>query len=262
MKPYNGGKAGAGTYQHIINHIPPHSTFVSLFAGHCGVFRNIRRAAVSILNDNNPAVIDTWKKTLKTTNVIVTEDFAQSNILFNPELDLPARPIVILRNNDYGALLQRLNPSYDTFIYCDPPYPFSTRGSQARLYMDNWETDEEHLIFLRQIRAAKFNCMVSCYANEMYDNALIDRSGWNYYKFKSTTRNGLREETIYFNYPPPQILHDFQYLGRDYRERENIKRKTRRALDKMQRLPPKERTAILSAIVNEYKEATQKLITV
>jgi DNA adenine methylase len=43
-------------------------------------------------------------------------------------------------------------------------------------------------------------------------------------------------------------LHDYRYLGDDFRERERIKRKTKRWTAKLQSMPILERQALLSAI--------------
>ena len=50
------------------------------------------------------------------------------------------------------------------------------------------------------------------------------------------------------NYPPPQELHDYSFLGADYRERERIKHKIKRWTDRLKSLPPLERAAILEAL--------------
>lgn len=62
------------------------------------------------------------------------------------------------------------------------------------------------------------------------------------------------------NYPAPSILHDFRYLGKNYRERENIKEKTKRHILRLKRMPANERSAIISAIIQEYKETAETLI--
>ena len=252
MNSYNGGKSGAGTYQQIINKIPPHSTFVSLFAGHCGIFRNIRRAPLSILNDNNPRVIQTWEKYLPRFNYDVKKQFLQGELFESSE-----RPTVLLNCCDYSAIIRELHHNSDTFIFCDPPYPFDTRRSQQKLYLDDWETSERHEVFLKTILPLRSLVMVCSYSNDLYNDLLKD---WHRHSFMSTTRRGLREETIYFNYEPPTLLHDFRYLGNNYRERENIKRKTKRALAKFDRLPELERAAILSAITAQYKPTITKII--
>jgi hypothetical protein len=50
------------------------------------------------------------------------------------------------------------------------------------------------------------------------------------------------------NYPTPVALHDYRYLGDNFRERERIKRKANRWVAKLQNMPVLERQALLSAI--------------
>jgi len=64
----------------------------------------------------------------------------------------------------------------------------------------------------------------------------------------------------YFNYPPPEILHDVQYLGKNRRQRQDIKRQVERWRNKLQAMTPNKRAAILSDIVNNFRDTTQKII--
>ena len=50
------------------------------------------------------------------------------------------------------------------------------------------------------------------------------------------------------NYPEPFELHDYSYLGENFRERERIKRKKDRWRLKLQSMPALERFAILSVL--------------
>jgi site-specific DNA-adenine methylase len=255
MKSYNGGKSGSGTYQQIINHIPPHSIYVAPFAGHDGIFRNIRRATISILNDIDIDIANWWKAQ-KIKNCIMVEDFMQGNLF-----ERPTRPVVIIRNNDYAYILKKFGNNPDAFIYCDPPYPMETRKDKRRIYKYDWKYQTHHEHFLELINSeCKANLMVSSYPNQLYNTWL---STWHTHRFYSTIRGGRRvEEIIYMNYPPPTILHDFRYLGKDYRERENIKNKVNRHTERLNRLPQHERTAILSSFIQQYKDTVEKLIAI
>ena len=46
------------------------------------------------------------------------------------------------------------------------------------------------------------------------------------------------------NYPEPNVLHDYRFLGKDYRQRERIKRKATRWVSRLNSLPRLERLAI------------------
>jgi site-specific DNA-adenine methylase len=255
MQTYNGGKSGSGTYQQIINHIPPHNIYIEPFAGHIGIFRKIRRSSISILNDTDPEVFSSIVDycCLQRKEFDHYHDFFQGSLL-----DKPTKPIVILRNNDYSVIMDRFKENADAFIYCDPPYPMHKRISQQKLYRFDWEREDQHADFLKLASNCKCAVMISSYPNDQYNAAL---KGWHTHKFYSTIRGGRRaEEIIYMNYPPPVILHDFQYLGKNYRERDNLKRKVKRNLDKLNRLPANERTAIISSIIQIYKETVETLV--
>ena len=255
MKNYNGGKSGNGTYQTIINHIPPHNIYVEPFAGHCGIFRKIRRAPLSILNDIDAQVIYDIKLYLEAIedNCKVEINFMQGNLF-----EKPAKPVVILRNNDYSVIIDRLKDNPDAFIYCDPPYPMNKRISQSKLYKYDWEREEKHVEFLNKIVTSKAAVMISSYPNDLYNYVL---SGWSKHEFYSTIHGGRKAlEVIYMNYPKPVVLHDFQYLGANYRKREWLKNKVKRQLKKLNNLPEIERTAILSAIHNQFKDTIETLI--
>ena len=50
------------------------------------------------------------------------------------------------------------------------------------------------------------------------------------------------------SYPTPIALHDYQYLGEDFRERERIKRKIGRWQGKLKKMSRLERQALLCAL--------------
>ena len=254
MTPYNGGKSGSGTYQQIINHIPPHNIYVEPFVGHGGIFRKIRRAPISVLNDIDVIVIDEWLGYLeKNKSIDYVLNYMQGNLF-----EKPVKPVVILRTADYSVIIDRFKDNADAFLYCDPPYPLHKRLSQAKLYKFDWEREEQHADFLTMARNCKCAVMISSYPNDQYDEILKD---WTQHLFYSTIRGGRKaQEVIYMNYPPPVFLHDFQYLGTNYRTRHWIKNKVKRQLSKLNAMKPVERTAILSAIINQFKETTETLI--
>lgn len=55
-------------------------------------------------------------------------------------------------------------------------------------------------------------------------------------------------EWLWMNYPRPVKLHDYRYLGDDFRERERIKRKKARWIDRLARMDILERQAMLAAL--------------
>ncbi|MFD2581524.1 hypothetical protein ACFSR6_03420 [Pedobacter vanadiisoli] len=230
---YNGGKAGNGTYQQIINHIPKCDIFIDAMVGNGGIFYNLALPALTHINDIDPAVIAQHDVTRSAT-------------------------IVIKSNVDYRSLIVKYNGNTGIVVgYFDPPYLFEVRKSKKPLYKHEW-TKQDHIVFLAAARTADFNVVISHYPCELYDEAL---KGWHTHDFQSMTRNGLRTERIYMNYPPPVILQDFRYIGKDYRERQRIKRKIERHINRLEAMPVDERTAILSSITVKYSATAAKFIT-
>lgn len=230
MDTYFGGKGGSGTYQQIINIIPPHDCLVIPFVGNCGIARNIKSAHKTIINDIDPQIVLLWMKFIK-DNYPPEGDFIVANEKALAFLDSP----VVL-------------DSLETVIYLDPPYPMDSRKSNHKY---NFEmTDNDHLELLEAIKHFKnARVLISTYDNPIYANAL---KGWSKISFTSQTRNGVATETVYFNYEMPDKLHDYQYFGKDYRKREQYKLKRGRLLEKLDKMPQIERNFYLEALREVY----------
>ena len=88
--------------------------------------------------------------------------------------------------------------------------------------------------------------MVSGYDSVLYRRLL---RGWHRESYQVTTRGGTtRTEHIWCNFPAPHELHDYRYLGENFRERQRIKRQRERVLTKFGAMPALERKALLSAL--------------
>ena len=88
--------------------------------------------------------------------------------------------------------------------------------------------------------------MVSGYDSALYRASLRD---WNALQYQAMTRGGSQAtEWVWFNFPPPVALHDYRYLGKNFRERERIKRKKTRWTARLERMPVLERQSLLAAI--------------
>ena len=85
--------------------------------------------------------------------------------------------------------------------------------------------------------------IVSGYWSELYATEL---AGWHTTTFRAMTRGGKpRTEWLWYNFEPPAELHDYRYLGSGFRERERIKRKKKRWVSRLERMPELERQALL-----------------
>ena len=88
--------------------------------------------------------------------------------------------------------------------------------------------------------------MISGYWSELYADLL---TGWRAVGFLTRDRAGnWREERVWMNYPEPVALHDYRFLGDDFRERERIRRKRLRWRRRLARMDVLERRAILAEI--------------
>lgn len=220
MSSYDGGKGGMGVWQWIINQMPVHDIYVEAFLGNGAVLRHKRPAASSIGIELNPAV--------------VAERWTGHGL-----------PGCIVVCADALSFLDR-DWSLDTFIYLDPPYLMETRSSQRQLYEFELAEREQHLALLDLIK--RLNCMVaiSGYYSPLYAEQL---PGWRTSTFWTVNRAGKRvQEWLWMNYPTPLALHDYRFLGRDFRERERIKRKKARWTARLRTMPALERYALLDAL--------------
>lgn len=227
---YPGGKDGAGTYQTIINQIPPHRVYLEPFLGGGAVFRRLARAPVSIGLDLDPEVSSRHKATLADVGSLVA---------------LPkGRWVGVGCALDF---LERVAPRLDRncFVYLDPPYLASVRKRQAPIYRYEFAEVEQHERLLAVVQSLRANVALSGYWSRLYDREL---SGWRRLDFESSTRAGLATESLWCNYPEPKELHDYRFLGTDRTDRQRIKRKKERFIGKLQRTPARERYAILAAL--------------
>lgn len=219
MKKYDGGKNGAGVFQNIINQIPPHSLYVEPFLGSGAILRYKRPADSTIGIDIDPRIVRAWTGR-----------------------EIPGLAIML---GDGLRFLERTTFPPSTFVYCDPPYPFSVRSCKLPMYRNEF-TDEQHKRLLFTVRHLPCRVAISSYHSALYDQALHD---WRHIEIKTIKRNGKpATEVVWFNYPEPSRLHDYRYLGNNYRERERIKLKIRRWIKNISRLPILEQQAIIDSI--------------
>lgn len=216
---YPGGKNGSGTYQKIINQIPPHRFYIEPFLGGGAILRLKLPADITIGVDADPAVIANWS-----------------------DYDLPGSTFICADAIDY---LASIDIPIDAFIYLDPPYLMSTRSCKRQMYRYEL-SDKDHDRLLDVINGLPGNIAISGYPGDKYNKAL---SHWRLITFQSMTRSGKSAtECLWMNYQEPFELHDYRYLGEDFRERERIKRKQARWNNRLTRMPAIERYAMLAVI--------------
>jgi site-specific DNA-adenine methylase len=225
---YPGGKNTS--YQKIINRIPPHKTYIEAFTGSGAVGFYKLPAEQNIFLDINEAVLlETKARFLAAASLNVAM--------------LPGNYHFYCLDALYYLAETKLKKS--TFVYVDPPYLMHTRKQQRPLY-DFEMTDSQHEDLLKLLLGLDCYVMISGYWSEMYADTLRD---WHTFSFQSMTRGGsMATEWLWMNYPEPVRLHDYRYLGEDFRQRERIKRKRQRWAAKLAGLDVLEQRAILWAM--------------
>ncbi|SRR6266404_4845567 len=134
----------------------------------------------------------------------------------------------------------------DEFVYADPPYLETVRRSRRQIYRHEIQTEEEHAAILDVLIALPCAVMISGYWSDFYGRRL---AAWRTLRFQATTRGGKQAaECLWMNYPEPMELHDYSYLGRNNRERQDLKRMTERWQRKIEAMPRLRRLALLRAL--------------
>ena len=228
---YPGGKNGAGIYQRIINHMPPHETYIEAFLGSGAVMRNKRAAARNIGLDRSLEALDLCREKAGRLG-------SEYHLLDGDALKLLPTLKTMMAESVFID-------QPDTLVYADPPYMMDTRKG-GELY-DFEMTDSDHERLLDILTGARCMVMISGYRSPLYDDRLNHFTRVDY---QANTRRGLVAESLWMNFRPPAALHDYNHLGGDYRERERIKRKKARWAAKIARMDRLERLAIMDALVN------------
>lgn len=221
---YPGGKAAAGVYQRIINLMPPHSLYIEPFLGGGAIMKLKKAAGRSIGIEIDPLAAGLLRGSLT------------------------PRPDLTIITGDGLAWLYEHGPRLpaDALVYCDPPYLLETRRSGPLYRCEMTTAQHEHLLAL--ITRLPCQVMISGYWSQLYAEALQE---WPALSFEAMTRGGTTAtEWLWCNFLPPHSLHDYQYLGRDFRERERIKRKTQRWKARLLKMPALERQALVTALAD------------
>lgn len=272
---YFGGKAGAGVYQRLINQIPPHDCYCEPFLGDGAVLRHLRPARRMVGIDRDPATLERWagaalpglelyrcdgiewlRHEFGCYRITVSGDRASRDPASHDRKFLvcaaTAADSECSDSRSTAAALcgcGRIQPHNQAsgpsgplwFVYCDPPYPWSTRGLTRYRYE---MSPDDHQRLLDTIVRLPALVMISSYVTDQYAVALKD---WRSFTFMATTRSGQRrEETVWCNYPEPVALHDYRYLGKNKRQRERIRRRQRNYSAALDRMEPLERQAMMA----------------
>jgi site-specific DNA-adenine methylase len=213
---YPGNKGVNPLLPNIINLIPPHKHYVELFLGSAGVARHIYPAVSMVGVERSQKIIERFRNDYP-TGMVVINDCAISWLLRN---------LVVLA---------------DTFIYLDPPYLKQSRRSIADIY-DYEISVEDHIRLLKLITSINAMVMISGYDSDLYNTYLWH---WNKRIFNTSVHGKQGTEIVWFNYPEPTVLHQYNYYGKDKTDRQRVRRKIERWSRRLNQLPAHERQAIM-----------------
>ena len=212
---YFGSKATSGLCQPIIALMPPHDTYIETHLG-----------GGAIMKRKPPA-------------------------LSNIGIDISSRA---LADFDCGYPVHKVNgcahrflAEYDyrgrELIYSDPPYLLHTRTS-GRSYRFDYE-QPDHIELLELLNSLPCNVMLSGYPSALYEELL---SGWRSIELQVMNQAGVRTEKLWFNFTPDRV-HWASFAGKNFTDRQRIKRKAANWAKRYQALPRAERLAVLAAMM-------------
>ena len=128
-------------------------------------------------------------------------------------------------------------------IYSDPPYLKQTRTSERRYRFDYEEQD--HIELLELLKTLPCHVILSGYPSALYDDLL---GGWRSLELQVMNQGGVRTEKLWFNFTVDRV-HWASYAGKNFTDRQRIKRKAANWGKRYQALPRAERLAVLAAMM-------------
>lgn len=218
---YPGGKGRA--YQSLINLMPPHDVYIETHLGGGAVLRYKRPARRSIGIDIDARVIDRWNGCDRLDVELIQTD-----------------AVTFLRSFPFAG---------GELVFCDPPYWPEARR-RARCYRHDYD-EGDHARLLEALTDLPCQVMLTGYRNAVYDRVLGD---WSTTSFQNWTHTGPVVETAWMNFEPASELHDYSFVGVDFREREGVRRRRRTHVRRLERADPLERGAILAELADAFPE--------
>jgi hypothetical protein len=121
--------------------------------------------------------------------------------------------------------------------------------SKGNIYRHEFGDTGQHTQLLELLLSLPCPVAISGYWSSLYGDMLAT---WRTISYTTRTRGGSSvQEWLWMNYPEPLELHDYRYLGSNFRQRERLKRIRIRWLARLGRMDALERYSLLEAIA-EY----------
>jgi hypothetical protein len=216
MNGYFGSKATAGLCQPIIAMMPPHDTYIETHLGGGAIMKRKPAALKNIGIDLDLKAIQSF------------------------ECGYPVEKV----HGCAHQFLSKYNFRGRELVYSDPPYLLCTRTSKRRYRFEYKE--EDHIELLEILKSLPCSVMLSGYSSSLYDELL---KGWGTLEMQVMNQGGVRIEKLWYNFIPDRV-HWCQFAGKNFTDRQRIKRKAYSWQKRYQTLPPGERLAVLSCIMN------------
>ena len=215
MSSYFGSKATSGLCQPIIALMPPHDTYIESHLGGGAIMKRKPAALRNIGIDKDAKALADFQCEYR------IEKFNGCAHQFLSDYDYRGREL----------------------IYSDPPYLHHTRSSSRR-YRFDYEVND-HIELLELLKTVPCNVILSGYPSALYEERL---SGWRSLELQVMNQAGVRTEKLWFNFVPDRV-HWPRYAGKNFTDRQRIKRKAANWGRQYQAMPPAERLAVLSAVM-------------
>ncbi len=212
---YFGSKATAGLCQALIALMPPHSVYIETHLGGGAIMRRKPGALRSIGID------------------------LDERALAGFECEYP----VELVHGCCHRFLREYPFDGTELVYSDPPYLHSTRKSSQR-YRHDYEI-EDHEALLALLMGLPCSVILSGYPSALYDERL---EGWRSLSIQVMNQAGVVTENLWFNFEPDRV-HWASLAGRNFTDRQRIKRKAASWGRRYRAMPPAERLAVLAAVM-------------
>ena len=215
MGSWFGSKATSGLCQPIIALMPPHDTYIETHLGGGAIMQRKPAARHSIGIDRDARALGRF------------------------ECNYPVEKI-------HGCAHQFLATYPFTgreLVYSDPPYLTATRTSPRRYRYDY--TERDHVELLALLTGLPCPVILSGYPSALYDAHL---GAWQTLELQVMNQAGVRTEKLWFNFTP-QRLFWAGFAGKNFTDRQRIKRKADNWAQRYQAMPPAERLAVLAALM-------------
>lgn len=212
---YFGSKATSGLCQAIIAMMPPHDTYIESHLGGGAIMKRKPPALRNIGIDLDPQALAGFRCSY---------------------------PVELINGCAHGFL-----SDYDyqgsELIYSDPPYLMRSRSSGRRYRFDYDEPD--HVKLLELLKRLPCRVILSGYPSALYDELLV---GWRSVELQVMNQSGVRTEKLWFNFTLDRVYWA-SYAGKNFTDRQRVKRKAANWGKRYQALPRAERLAVLAAMM-------------